>query len=112
MLEQRTEGTGIVGTPYSHRQHIGRALHGRTANLAFILHKNPLLNLIFFYYSTVSIERKIFLRVFDKNICFSVANILSFHLLTFFLRSAKIEQSNILSEVLKPWRKRTLTGAI
>ena len=40
VLEQSAEGTGIVGTAHRNREHIAGALHGRPADLAFVLHRN------------------------------------------------------------------------
>ena len=54
MLEQHAEFTGIVGAANRHRQHIGGPLHGRTANLTFILHGSSLL---FFIITVVRCQR-------------------------------------------------------
>ena len=39
--EQSAEFTPVVGAANGNRKHIGRTFHGTTADLSFIIHRNP-----------------------------------------------------------------------
>ena len=63
MFEQHTEAAFVVGAAYHDRQHEGRPLHWRTANLSFIIHiysssKAQGFCFIYFYYITFIDKRK------------------------------------------------------